>query len=118
MLSQELGARAENIVKVYFESKGYRFVKDHAKIYGVEVDLIFKKNSDQKNSETFFVEVKRLSPFAELENRWNYKQKNRFMNMASRLAETNKMSIRCILAMVTSKEGQVLLFENDLEVSI
>lgn len=112
MLSQEIGARAENIVKIYFESKGYRHERSHAKVFGVEVDLIF-----QKQRETFFVEVKKLSQHAEIENRWNYKQKNRFMNMASRLAETSKTPIRCVLAMVNSCD-QVLLFENDLEVDL
>lgn len=83
----------------FLESKGYQLILRRHKIWGVEIDLIFKKNN-----RNLFVEVKSLGLRSNLENRWPWKQKNKFYKIAKILAENPHYRADFRLAVVDQKQ--------------
>jgi Holliday junction resolvase-like predicted endonuclease len=93
--SYKKGLWGEDCVLEYFKSNDFEFVQKRKKIFGVEIDLIFKKENI-----FYFVEVKCLGENSSLEGRWPRRQKQRFLRVAAVLAESSKIESRFIFAVV------------------
>jgi Holliday junction resolvase-like predicted endonuclease len=102
--SYNKGIWGEECVIKYFLSKNYEFLQKRKKIFGVEIDLLFKKDDI-----FYFVEVKCLGKNSSLETRWPKRQKARFLSVAKVLSESSKFNSRFIFAVVYCN-GTVELF--------
>ena len=85
MNAQERGDYAENKVYELFIERGYRVRYHRKKIFGVEYDWIFANEN-----ETVYVEVKSVKSADFYLKRWPWKQKQRFIRVASVLAAKEK----------------------------
>lgn len=93
--SYNKGLWGEALVLEYFLARDFEFIQKRKKIFGVEIDLLFKKTNI-----FYFIEVKCLGEHSSLEGRWPRRQKQRFLRVASILAESSKLDCRFIFAVV------------------
>ena len=95
------GRTSEDTALNYFQSQGYEFIARNFSIFGIEVDLIFKKQNVY-----YIIEVKS-------ENMWSfdrpvsYKQLNRLKKAAEIFSEDKQASVCLFAAIVQNKKVQV-----------
>ena len=92
------GAFKENIVVQHLKNKGWTILYKNKKIFGVEIDILAKKEK-----EIFLIEVKSLKREDHLEKILRSKQKERLKKAAQSLCEDFPKGLRLFLATVNSK---------------
>ena len=88
----------ENIVAQHLKKQGWTILHQNKKIFGVEVDILAKKEN-----EIFLIEVKSLKKESHLEKILKSKQKERLKKAAQSLCEDFSKGVRLLLATVDSK---------------
>lgn len=107
-LAHERGVYAEQKVFELFTQKGYKVRYHRKKIFGVEYDWVFSNSA-----EAVYVEVKSVKSAHFYLQRWPWKQKQRFIRVASVLAERERAHF--YLALV-DYEDKVHLFRVGSEI--
>lgn len=103
-VAHERGLYAEQRVRDYFLKRGFRIWHHRKKIFGVEFDWVF-----QGREGLVYVEVKSVKSSAFFIQRWPKKQKDRFLKVASVLAESGPEARQFYLALVDYSD-QIHLF--------
>jgi Holliday junction resolvase-like predicted endonuclease len=98
--SYKKGLWGEDCVVEYLLKKNFEFIQKRKKIFGVEIDLLFKKDEI-----FYFVEVKCLGEHSSLEGRWPRRQKQRFLRIATVLAESSTLDCRFMFAVVRADKS-------------
>lgn len=95
------GRASEDTALKYFQNQGYTFIVRNFSIFGIEVDLIFKKENTY-----YIVEVKS-------ENIWSinrpisHKQMTRLKKASEMFSAEKQSSVRLFVAIVQNKKVEV-----------
>lgn len=104
------GNSCEEIALQYFIDHNYQFLKHNIRIFGVEIDLIFKKEEVY-----YFIEVKSDNLWRTSHKTIHYKQKERLLEAVSMFSELYGVSVRLMLSIVNiNRKIQLYALDDDL----
>ena len=102
-----IGQRCEAIALQYFQENHYQLVAKNTRFYGVEIDLLLKKDQTY-----YMVEVKSNNVWR-LEKPLTKKQTERLQAASSYFSEENQCSTRLMLALVTRSTKKTQIYSLD-----